>query len=313
VANAYDDPGRTIDDLAPEEVDIEAIDAFHLGGTRYAASFELSDEDSEVVRSFLLMVDFGATLTYSVRMRIDKSILSHASLSPDHHVVLQLGRHVHDLTPGGDSVTTLQDGVLRRLWHLDAGHQYVYGDRSTAYAREGGAWERIEGYGNAVFRCIHGPRADMIHACGNRGVLARLEGRRWVPVDLPVQRNFHAIEVMPDGAIHVCGARGAAYAIVDDELTELQSQPWDYMGVLSFKGRRYWTDANYGISVQKGNVVEPLRELGQAFYMHASDEKLVISGWKEVFIFDGENWEGFEMGYDGNIFLRRLDMADYGG
>lgn len=311
--NSEDSPGRSIDDLAPDEVDIETIDAFHLGGTHYAASFELSDQDSEFARSFLLEVDFGATLTYDVRLRIENSILSHASLGDGRHVVLELGKRMHDLTPAGDSMTVLPDRGARRIWHLDAQHQYAFGDRGTAYAREGGAWERIGAHDRTVFRDMHGPSSDKVHACGNLGALMRLAGREWVPIELAIQQDLHAIEVSADGAIHVGGADGAAYAIIDDELIALESQPWDYFGVRSFKGQRYWTDANYGISVQRGNSIVPFRELGQGFYMHASPEKLVISGWKEVFIFDGENWDGFELGYDGNIFLRRLDMADYGG
>lgn len=313
MAEPDDIPRRTIDDLAADEVDIETIDAFHLGGTRYAASFELSDSNSEFARSFLLDIDFGDSLTFTVRKQIEDTILSHASLAADRHIVLELGGLMHDLTAGGDTVTRLRDGVLRRLWHLDEGRLYVIGDRGVSYIRETDAWERIETYDAAVLRGIHGPRADMVHACGNRGVLLRLEGRAWAPIGIPVQRNFHAIEVSPDGAIHVGGANGAAYAIVADELIELESQPWNYMGILSFKGRRYWTDANYGISVQDGNRIVPFRNLGQGFYMHASPDRLVVSGWKEVFIFDGEEWSGFELGYDGNIFLSQLDMTQYGG
>jgi hypothetical protein len=313
MADPDDVPLRTIDDLKPDEVDIETIEAFHLGGTRYAASFELSDENSEFARSYLLDIEFGDALTFTVRKQIEDTILSHASLAPDRHIVLELGKLVHDLTPGGDTVTKLRDGMLRRLWHFDENRHYVIGDRGVAYIREAGVWERIETLGSAVLKGIHGPRPDAVHVCGHAGLIARLDGRTWIPLEIPVQRNFHAIEVSEDGAIHVGGADGAAYAIVADELIELESQPWDYYGVLSFKGRRYWTDANYGISVQEGNRIVPLREPGQGFYMHASPDKLVVSGWKEVFIFDGTEWSGFEFGYDGNIFLSRLDMTQYGG
>ena len=63
-----------IDDLAPDEVHIEAIEAFHLGGTRYSASFQLSDHDDEYFRSFLLDIDFGETLTFTIRKQIEYSI-----------------------------------------------------------------------------------------------------------------------------------------------------------------------------------------------------------------------------------------------
>lgn len=313
--NDNEGPGgpASIGEMDPEDVRIETVDAFHIGGSGYVASFELTNSDAEFARSYLLEIDFGQTLTFRVRQQVEDTIMSHVSLGPDRHVVLQLGGFMHDLSPEGDSMTRLWDGVLRRLWNLDAARQYAIGDRGVAYARETGTWQRIETYDMAVFRGIHGPRPGAIHACGHEGLLVRLEGRTWIPIDIPDQRNLHAIEVSEDGTIHVGGAEGTAYAIVADELIELQSQPWNYMGVLSFKGNRYWTDANYGISLQRGNVVEPFRKLGQGFYMHASPEKLVISGWKEVFIFDGSEWSGFELGYDGNIFLSQLDMTQYGG
>ncbi|SFX63170.1 hypothetical protein SAMN04244548_01532 [Paracoccus pantotrophus] len=306
--------GNPLDDLDPSEVRIEAVDAFHLGGTRYAASFELTDIHCEFSRSFLLDIDFGETLTFTVRLQIEDAINSHATLAPDRHVVLELGGLIHDLTPAGDSVTALPEGVLRRIWHLKDGPQFVFGDRGVAYVREpGGDWELIAPHDLAVLRAIHGSSAQDVHACGHGGLLLRLEGRAWVPVEIPDQRNFYALEVSADGAMHFGGAEGTAYALMGEELTPLEAAPWDYFGICSFKGRRYWTDSSYGISVQEGNALRPFRNLGQGFFMHASAEKLVISGWKEIFIFDGENWEGFEMGYDGNIFLRRLDMADYGG
>ncbi|MBB1490602.1 MULTISPECIES: hypothetical protein [unclassified Paracoccus (in: a-proteobacteria)] len=303
-----------LDDLDPSEVRIETVDAFHLGGTRYSASFELTDVDCEFSRSFLLDIDFGETLTFTIRLQIEDAINSHATLVPDRHVVLELGGLVHDLTPAGDSVTALPEGVLRRVWHLEGGPQFVFGDHGVAYIREVGAgWNLIQPYDLAVLRDIHGTSAGDVHACGHGGLLLRLEGRAWVPLEIPDQRNLYALEVSADGALHFGGAGGTAYALVADELIALEAEPWDYFGIRSFKGRRYWTDPSYGISVQEGRALRPFRNLGQGFFMHASAEKLVISGWKEVFVFDGQNWEGFEMGYDGNIFLRRLDMADYGG
>ncbi len=306
-------PDHTIDELRPEQVHLETIDAFHLGGNRYAASFELSDPHMEFARSYLLDINFSDTLTFTVRQQIDQTIMSHASLAPDRHVVLELGGRMHDLGPGGDSVTVLPNGVLRRLFHLDDGPQYVVGDRGAAYIREGAVWEEIAPYDAAVIRDVHGPNPGAIHACGHSGLLLRLQGRAWVPIDLPDHRNFHALEVSPDGAIHLGGADGTALALVNDELIQLETPPRDIFGIRTFKGRRFWSDANWGISVQEGNSLLPFRELRQAFYMHASAEKLVVSGWKEVFIFDGEHWSGFELGYDGNIFLSQLDMAQYGG
>lgn len=301
------------DDLSPEQIHIEAIEGFHLGGTRYSASFELSDHDGEYFRSFLLDIDFGATLTFSIRLQIENTIMSHASLDVDRHVVLQIGGRMHDLTPEGDSITFLPDGVLRRLYHIDGGPQYVVGDGGVCYLRESAVWEQVPTANGLALRDIHGPTPDLIHACGNGGTLLRLRGRVWEQVELPEQRSFTTLEVTSEELIHIGGAEGLAMALRDGELVELEAPVRDFFSIRSFKGRRYWSDANWGLNIQEGDRVVPFRELRHAFCMHTSPEKLVISGWKEIFIFDGQGWKGFELGYDGNIFLTALDMAQYGG
>ena len=301
------------DDLTPDQVHIEAIEGYHLGGDRYAASFELSDHDGEFFRSFLLEVECGASLTFRIRQRIEDTIMSHASLGNDRHVVLEIGGWMHDLTPAGDSMTVLRNGTLRRLHHFDGGPQYVIGDNGSCYVRDGGDWEFIPPLTYRPLKSLHGPHPDLVHVCGDGGTLLRLRGRSWETVELPDQRDFAAIEVSEDGTIHLGGTEGTAVALRNDEMVELAAPPRDFFAIRSFKGNRYWSDANWGLNIQRGDEVLPFRELRHAFYMHTSTDKLVISGWKEIFIFDGDRWDGFQMGYDGNIFLTRLNMAEYGG
>ncbi len=304
----------SFDELTPDQVHIEAVEAFHLGGNRYAASFELSDHDGEFFRSYLLEVDMGTSLTFTIRQRIEDTILTHASIGDDRHVVLEIGGLMHDLTPSGDSITPLPGDTLRRLFHLPDGPQYVVGDGGTGYVRDGRTWEQVPPIADSLpLRDIHGPNPDLIHACGNGGALLRLRGRSWEPVDLPDQRSFITLEVTDGQLIHIGGEEGLALALRNGELIELDAPARDFFSIRSFKGQRYWSDANWGLNVQKGDSIVPLRELRHAFQMHASPEKLVIAGWKEIFVFDGESWDGFQLGYDGNIFLNRLDMADYGG
>jgi hypothetical protein len=315
MAGDNDVPGEptSIGEMDPRDVQIETIDAYHLGGRRYSASFELTNSRAEFSRSYLLDIEFGDTIAFEVRLIIEDKINSHLVHGPDRQTVLELGGIVHDLGPEGDSSTSLSNGVLRRLWMDASGRQFAFGDRGVVYMRDSGGWEELDGYDLAVFRDLDGTSRGEVYACGHGGLLARLDGRRWIPLDLPDQRNFWALEVETDNSIYLGGPEGLALALTDGELIELSAEPWNYFGIHSFKGRRFWSDANYGISVQEGNRIVPFRKLGQGFYMHSSAEKLVVSGWKEVFVFDGENWSGFELGYDGNIFLSVLDMADYGG
>jgi len=300
------------DSLAPDEVHIEAVEAYHLGGTRYSASFELSDHHDEFFRSFLLEVDCGASLTFRVRQQIEDSILSHASLGADHHLSLELGRRMHELTPAGDTMTRLSGSTLSKIFRIPNGPQYVFGEDGACHMRDGGTWETIPPTTTRMLNAVHGPSPDLVHACGNGGTLLRLRGRQWDPVDLPDERDFTAIEVTREGLIHL-GGRGGALALRDGELVELDAPENDFIAIESFKGRRYWGDATWGLSVQEGDSLLPFRGLHYALSMHASPEKLVVAGWKEIFIFDGETWDGFQLGYDGNIFLDRLDMTQFDG
>ncbi|SPH18708.1 hypothetical protein DEA8626_02250 [Defluviimonas aquaemixtae] len=304
---------ESFDELTPDQVHIEAIEGFHLGGTRYAASFELSDHDGEFFRSYLLEVDLDSSLTYRVRQRIEDTIMSHASLASDRHVVLEIGGLMHDLTPEGDSVTSLPEGVLRKLYRLEGGPQYVVGDGGVGYVRAAADWQLVPPLNGLALRDIHGPSPDLIYACGNGGTLLHLRGTAWDQLDLPDQRNFMALEVTDEKLIHIGGREGLALALRDQELVELSAPARDFFAIRTFKGHRYWSDVNWGLNIQDDDTVVPFRELRHAFYMHTSPEKLVISGWKEIFVFDGKTWDGFELGYDGNIFLSRLDMAEYGG
>jgi hypothetical protein len=300
------------DALSPDQVHIEAIDAYHLGGNHYSASFELSDHNDEYFRSFLLEVDLGASLTFRIRQRIEDSILSHASLAPDRHVTLELGRRLHDLTPEGDRSTKLSGGTLFKLFRILGGPQYVIGDQGACHVRDVAEWVAVPPASTRMLNGIHGPTPDLVHACGNGGTLQRLRGLNWELLELPDQRDFNAIEVSSGGAVYLGGNGGSALSLRDGELVTLDAPQRDYFAIRSFKGRRYWGDANWGLNVQEGDALVPFQGLHYALSMHASQDKLVITGWKEVFVFDGETWDGFQLGYDGNIFLTRVDMADFG-
>jgi hypothetical protein len=313
VTKAIPPGGWPIDALAPEDVDIETIEAFHLGGDHFSASFELSNDRSEFARSFLLDVRFGPSLTFDIRLRIEDSIKSHSSVAPDRHLVLELGGIIHELQPEGDRQTTLKPSMLRRIWSLDDRHHYVFGNRGIAYMRDSAEWLALEPYQESYIKSVHGRSVDTIHACGSRGELLRLDGRQWIALELPVQANFNDIYIGADNSIYLAGFEGQCYEIRDMELIPLVNEGHSFMGIAEFKGQRYWSDANFGLSIQRGDRIEPFRAIGQGFRMHSSEDLLVIAGWKEVFVFDGENWSGFELGYDGNIFLSRLDMAQFGG
>lgn len=302
-----------IDDFDPEEIEVQAIDGFHLGGTRFSASFELSDPYDEFGRSYLLEIELAKTIRYTVRLQVEDAIRSHVSFAPQDHVALELGGIIHDLSLGGaDKRTVLPEGALHRLWAPSRDRIFAIGNLGVSYLRDGGRWGQLESYQEAVLNDVFGRDGGPTYIAGNHGLLLQLDGRRWQPIELHTEENLTAVSVGPEGEVYLGGDAGVAYELRNSELIALKAQPFDYSSICEFRGKRYWSDSNYGISVQNGQEIVPLLETEQAFTMSASRDFLVAAGWHEFFLFDGAEWSGFELGWNGDIFLSRIDMANYG-
>lgn len=306
------DEPESISDFDPEEIDVQAIDGFHLGGDRFSASFELSDPDDEFSRSYLLEVEFGRSIQFDIHLQVEDAIRSHVSFSPNDHVALELGGIIHELRSGRHSQEELSEGILTRLWSPSPDRLFAFGEEGVSYRRENSRWTQLETFGRAVLNDMDGQPGGPIYCAGKKGVLLRLEGTQWSRIEIGVEDHFNAVLAGAQGEIYLGGQRGAAYELRDGELIALKGMDVDYFDICEFRGKRYWSDMSYGISVQKGREIVPLLETGQGFTMNATPDFLVVAGWHEFFLYDGGEWSGFEMGYDGSIFIRRVDMTDYG-
>jgi hypothetical protein len=301
----------SISDFDPEDVDVQAVDCFHHGGNLFSASFELSDPFDECSRSYLLEIERGASLRYSVRLQVEDAIRSHISFSPKHHLALELGGIIHELRPAGETRTELSEGVLTRLWGRTPDEVYAIGERGVSYVRENGLWRQMETVDGAVLNGIHGRSDGPVYCVGQNGIVLRREGLRWDRLDVGSDDSFNAVLVDASGNLLLGGESGIAYEIRNGERLELESEVVDYFDICEFKGQRYWSDRDYGISVQVGERIVPMLETEQGFTMHASDKFLVMAAWPEFFIFDGNIWTGFEMGYNGEIYLSEIDPSAY--
>lgn len=302
---------ESISDFDPDDIDVQAIDCFHHGGNLFSASFELSDPFDEFSRSYLLEIERGASLRYSVRLKVEDAIRSHISFSPNYHLALQLGGIIHELRPSGETRTELSEGVLTRLWGYTPDEVYAIGERGVSYVREDGLWRQMETVEGAVLNGIHGRPGGPVYCVGQNGIVLRRNGLRWDRLDIGTDDNFNAVLVDASGKLFLGGDGGVAYEITDGERLTLETEVVDYFDICEFKGRRYWSDRDFGISVQDGHRIAPFLETEQGFTLHASDELLVMAAWPEFFIFDGINWSGFEMGYNGEVYLSEIDPSVY--
>ena len=300
-----------VDDFDPEEIDVQAIDGFHLGGNRFSASFELSDPNDEFSKSYLLEIEMGRQIRFDVRLRIEDAIRAHVSFGAQDHVVLELGGIIHELQPDGATQSDLPDGVLSRLWAPSRDLIFAYGAQGVSYRRQKGRWDQIETFGDAVLNDIHARNDGPVYCVGNSGVFLQLEGNSWKRIDLATVEKFNCVHVGQEGEIYIGGDTGVAHEFRDSELIALTSEEVDYCDIVEFKGRQYWSDMNWGVSIQEGRKIVPFQQTGQGFTMSTSDDFLVMAGWHEFFLFDGKKWTGFELGWNGEIFLSQIEISDY--
>jgi len=304
-----DDPEPRLDDYPLDEIDIEAINAFHLGRNLFSVSVQLSDKNDEAGRSFLLRMSLDDQIRQEVLLDIDDLILSHVSLSEKEHIALQVGGTTHHIRNGTIATGEGPEAFTNKLWHLDQRTAYLYGDEGTVCLAQGTQWVPIETRTSAFLRAMHGPTLKLIHVAGDQGTLLRLDGTRWRPVPLGFNHSISALQVARDGSVYLGCENGFCARYADEELTEIDGPGTQICSICEFAGNRYWGDDEYGLYVQKGMKLVPFRSLGFVYAMHATDDYLVAVGWKEVFTFNGKAWSGIEFGYDGNLFVRRIDMT----
>jgi hypothetical protein len=244
-----------------------------------------------------------------VLLDIDDLILSHVSLSEREHIALQVGGTTHHIRNGTIVTGEGPEAFTNKLWNLNAKTAYLYGDEGTVCVAQGTDWVPIETGTSAFLRAMHGPAPELIHVGGDHGALLRLDGSRWRPIPLGFNHSISALQVARDASVYLGCENGFCARYANEELTEIAGPGTQIYSICEFAGDRYWGDDEYGLYIQKGMELVPFRSLGFVYAMEATEAYLVAVGWKEVFTFNGKEWSGVEFGYDGNLFVRRIDMT----
>ncbi|PDT11001.1 hypothetical protein [Rhizobium sp. M1] len=300
---------KTIDGVPAQDVYLEVMRGFHLGGTLFGVSIELSDEYRERGRSYLLLVDFtGRSARFHVLLQLENQMLSHISSSQDDHVLLEVGGLTHFLRGGSHSTARAPEPFFHKLFRLPDGALFTYGEDGCVCRFDGISWQPIQPLISSFLRAMHGPSAELLYVAGNNGTLLHLQGDRWRQVPLDFNRSIEAIHVSPNATISIGCEDGFCFEYRNNVLKEIKAPDSDFMSICDFKGARFWGDNDFGVFVQDNHVLKEFRALGFAYAMQPSPDLLVVTGWKEIFLFDGNSWSGFEFGYDGQLYIQVIDM-----
>jgi len=303
-----DDDDLTVDDFPPDELGVEVINAYHIGQQKLTATIEVSDFDEDAVRSFFVEIDFEGTPSFEILTQIEDSFLGHLSRGLKEHYLMELGGIIHHLQAQKTLLQNVPKISVRAITGTGNNGAVIVGEDGANYLLDGQNWRLIEGLDTAIFRSVHSAKNGLVFATGNDGVVARLKSLAWDPINLPTNDDFNAIWAASADSIYLAGNQGLCIHLIESEMIELEADPFDYFGICEFQGNRYWSSAQYGISIQNDERVEKFKELTEAFTMQASDAYLVVTGWKTVFVFDGNIWRGFEFGYNEGLFMKDIPI-----
>jgi hypothetical protein len=300
----------SINGIRAADVDLEVMRAFHVDKNTFGVSIELSDQYNERGRSYLLIVEFdGERIRYEIVLQIENLMLDHVSMSPAEHVLLEVGGVTHFLNGRAHRTARTPEPFFHKLFRPSGGPLFTYGEDGWVCQLYDMAWRPIEPGSKAFLRCMHGPSTEMLHVGGNFGTLLHLKGDVWVQIPLNFNKSIEALHVAEDGTISIGCEDGFCREVRDGSIRVIEAPDSDFLSIRDFKGRRFWGENDFGLFVQEGDRLIEFRALEFAFAMESSPELLVVTGWREVFLFDGSSWLGFEFAYDGDLLARTIDMG----
>ena len=144
-------------------------------------------------------------------------------------------------------------GFLFQLCRVDD-MLFACGSQRQVWCRKGGRWDRVDAgivvprsdEDNPVFYAIDGVSGPCLYAGGRGGELFRFDGRRWIRLDSPTNRDIERIVVVSKTEVYFCGKGGTFYRGHDDEWEMIgdpgfQETLW---GLARFRGRIFAASLN---------------------------------------------------------------------
>jgi len=188
--------------------------------------------------------------------------------------------HVND-HPGRASASWRKDplpGVLTGIWGLDDRCVFtwgVHGDDTVLYRWDGTAWSRMDSPGRVIG--MHGISPDLVYAVGNDGLIARLDGDRWLPQPAPLRAVLSDVFVASPDEMYAVGAGGWMLEGSVHGWSVLLEGPGPMFGVARLGDEVLVGAASEGLMRLDGNRLVPVEKMLKAERIDARSALLVSS------------------------------------
>jgi hypothetical protein len=191
----------------------------------------------------------------------------------------------------------LRIGGFRSISEID-GKAYATGYQGMVYRLdEIRRWIRIdEGLPDSFkIEAAHGFGASDIYAIGLQGQAWYYNGTNWKKLELPVNRNLHAIKSAEDKKVYIAGkggllirGRGETWQVIEHDTTT--DDIWD---IEWFEGHLY-VSTMHGVYRLKDDSLEPI-DFGNdppktCYQLSAAKGVMWSNGEYDIMSFDGKSW-----------------------
>ncbi len=149
-------------------------------------------------------------------------------------------------------------------------------------------------------------------ACGARGALYRFTDGMFRPTESHTEEFLTAAVDLADGSTLIAGDEGFVAELRGEQLSRLEVESDSEVAwqVVEFKGSVYLSDGD-DLYRRAGATLEKVREFEGGAFVWATETRLTVSSYQDLFIFDGKTWTRLTLGDDDDGFVCAVDtLAD---
>jgi len=196
-------------------------------------------------------------------------------------------------------------GLLTEVRAIAKGHAYAVGSGRVVYRKEGlDNWSRIdqtckpksrEKMADVGFFSIDGFAEDDIYAVGWNGEIWHYNGEKWQRKDSPTNVTLFKVLCCEDGNVYACGQLGRIVKGRDDswEVITQDETEETLRGLAYFKGELYISTTQFIYKIGKKGFEQVIFDYNAitCAQLYATEDLMLSVGAKDVYLYDGEDWE----------------------
>ncbi|MGO7922314.1 WD40/YVTN/BNR-like repeat-containing protein [Rhizobium ruizarguesonis] len=299
---------KRVVDLPPEMQSFNALNAYEVGRDDARVACQLSDVHEEIGEVAILRISM-TSLAVQVEDVFDEFAMAFHSVRARREILLEIGGVVRLHAGTIWRSDLLNSSFLIGAYSLEKCEDFVFGDDGQIWRfDDASTWSRDTVAASDRIFDMHGLSPDRLYAVGGNGLILKSRGRTWDPIDVRIGTDFRCVLVEND-RVFVAGDRGIAGYLGDNEFVQFDTGlDSDILSICSFRGSIYFADSDFGVHVLSAGAFEPVANLGYTYRLNAG-EWLTAACGEYIFQFDGTNWRGIEISYNGGYRAEAYDTS----